>query len=324
MKFVPNALSRKLIEQSMVVRKHSPEILFAAGVVSMVGSTVLACRATLKLEEVMHDVAAEKNQAHQVKALVDNDEVPEGTTYTDDEMTNDIRIIKVRGMVKVVKLYAPAVILGGVGILCLTKSHTILKERNAALTAAYIAIDTAFKRYREKVVERYGEETDRELRFDSEVVDIIDEETGKITSEVRVSPGEVSGYARWFDESCSSWNPPPYDTHNYLFLRNQQNWANDMLKARGHLFLNEAYSMVGLSHTSAGAIVGWVYDRDNDRGDNYVDFGCWDRETGEAAPFFNNGRDGAILLDFNVDGPIWDLIDARQAERDEEWKRNHG
>ncbi|HVI79950.1 MAG TPA: DUF6353 family protein, partial [Candidatus Acidoferrum sp.] len=174
----------------------------------------------------------------------------------------------------------------------------------------------AFKRYRERVVDRYGEETDRELRYGAEEVDVIDEDTGRITSEMHVAPGEPSGYARWFDETNSNWNAPPFQTHNFLFLRNQQNWANDMLRARGHLFLNEAYAMVGLTHTSAGSIVGWVYDRNNERGDNYVDFGCWDKDSGQPLEFFN-GREGAILLDFNVDGPIWDLIDERNANRNE-------
>jgi hypothetical protein len=316
MRFLPQSVGRAVAEQALRTQKHAPEILFGAGVVSMVGSTVMACRATLKLEEVLDKVEADKAKAHRAKELVDAGEVPDGTTYTESEMKRDLTIITVRGVTGVIKLYAPAVILGGVGVICLTKSHKILQERNAALTAAYVAIDTAFRQYRSRVVDRYGEDIDRELRYDAEEVDIIDEETGKITSTVQVTPGEPSGYARWFDEENTNWNPPQFHHHNTLFLRNQQNWANDMLRSRGHVFLNEVYSMVGLSHTSAGAIVGWVYDRHNDRGDNYIDFGCWGKNN-DFNEFFN-GREGAILLDFNVDGPIWELIDARQAKLEEE------
>lgn len=312
MKFVPQAISRTVANQALLAQKHSPEILFGVGIASMVGSTVLACRATLKLNEVMNDVENDKAKAQRAKEMVEAGEVPEGTTYTDDEMSQDLRIIKVQGLVKIAKLYAPPLILGGVGVLCLTKSHKILQTRNAALTAAYVAVDNAFRRYRQRVVDRFGEETDREFRYDAEEVDIIDEDTGKIIETVHVAPGEPSGYARWFDETNNNWNAPPFDTHNTIFLRNQQNWANDMLRSRGHLFLNEAYAMVGLPHTSAGSIVGWVYDRNNDRGDNYVDFGCWDRD--KSFNEFFNGRDGAILLDFNVDGPIWDLLDERNAK----------
>jgi hypothetical protein len=315
MKFVPIAISRRVADQALLAKKHSPTILLGAGIVSMVGSTVLACRATLKLEEVLDRIEKDKSLAHQVKSAVDEGEKSE--LYTDEEVHNDVRIILTQGAVQIAKLYAPSVILGGVGVVCLTKSHKIMQDRNMALTAAYIAVDTAFKQYRERVIERYGEETDRNLRYGSEEVDIINEETGKVTSTTRVAPGEPSGYARWFDEENNNFNAPPFDEYNWIFLRTQQNWANDMLRARGHLFLNEAYSMVGMTHTSAGAIVGWIYDRNNTDGDNYVDFGCWDPETGQGLDFFEgtNGREGAILLDFNVDGPIWQLIDKRMEQQ---------
>ena len=308
MRFVPNAISRKVAQQVLLARKNSPTILFGVGVASMVGSTVLACRATLKMEEVLDSIEHDKKLQAQAKSDVENGNVPEGVTYSDEEVKKDTAIILMRGAWKVVKLYGPSVILGGVGIICLTKSHQILQQRNAALTAAYIAIDGAFRQYRARVVERYGEETDRELRFESEEVTIIDEETGKAFDTVRVAPGMPSGYARWFDEENGNWNSPPFDGNNWRFLRSQQNSANDMLRWRGHLFLNEVFSLIGLTHTSAGSIVGWIYDRENTEGDNYVDFGCWEQFQGVPLEYYG-GRDGAIMLDFNVDGPIWELID---------------
>jgi hypothetical protein len=314
MRFVPTAISRKVAAQGFLARKNSPTILFGAGVVSMVGSTVLACRATLKLDDVLTEVEGNKAKAVLAKEMVENGQTSEGTTYTDKEFKRDNTIILARGVGNIVKLYAPSVILGGVGIICLTKSHKILQERNAALTAAYVAVDTAFKKYRERVVDRYGEDVDRELRYEAEEVTIIDEDTGKALDTVRAAPGDPGMYARWFDSENNNWNDPAFETHNWLFLRSQQNWANDMLKARGHLFLNEVYSMLGLTHTSAGSVVGWLYKRENENGDNYVDFGCWGDNHGQPLDF-NNGREGSILLDFNVDGPIWDLIDQSVAEQ---------
>jgi hypothetical protein len=308
MKFVPDAISRKVASQALLAQKNAPSLLFGAGVISMVGSTVLACRATLKLEDVLDGIEADMKKSDLAKEMVDNGHAAEGTTYTDQEKKQDQVIIYVRGVGKIVKLYAPAVLLGGVGLVCLTKSHKILQERNAALTAAYVAIDRAFSAYRERVIDRYGEETDRELRFETEEVTVIDEETGKALETVRVAPGMPSGYARWFDEENGNWSPEPFDEHNWIFLRQNQNWANDMLRARGHITLNEVYRMLGLSETSAGSVVGWIYKRDNDRGDNYVDFGCWGKDDGQPLDFFN-GREGGILLDFNVDGLIWDQID---------------
>ena len=344
MKFIPHAIQRRVAEAELLARKNSPTILLGAGVVSMVGSTVLACRATLKVEEVINEVEAnrrktrlakteveEKDRAmqHNATAAADDQQelrVPPDLTYDDHELRRDMAIIYTQGAAKIVKLYAPSILLGGVGVVCLTKSHSILKQRNAALAAAYVALEKAFDAYRERVVDRYGEETDREFRYGAEQITIIDDETGKMVETVRVEPGEPSAYARWFDyESSSSWNEPEFMYYNWKFLRDQQNWANDMLRSRGHVFLNEVYSQIGLSHTSAGAAVGWVWDWSREHeGDNYIDFGCWD-EMGHGDDFFvglgPNGREGSILLDFNVDGPIWNLIDQRNSAKKEEARR---
>ena len=314
MKLIPASLSRAAAGQVLLARKHSPTILFGAGVVSMVGSTVLACRATLKLEGVLDAIENDKRNVADAKAAVEAGNVPEGTTYTDEEVANDLRITSIQGVVKVAKLYAPAVGLGIAGLVCLSKSHSILMERNVALTAAYVAVDKAFARYRERVVDRFGEDLDRELRYDYEEADIVDEQTGKVVSGTRAGEGDPGMYARWFDgDSSSNWRSVEYQEYNWLFLRNQQNWCNDMLRARGYVTLNEVYACLGLAQTSAGAVVGWVYDRNNDVGDNFIDFRCWDQQ--DLPLQFNNGREGAILLDFNVDGLIWDKIDELNGNR---------
>lgn len=307
MKFFPDAIGRKLGEQSLFASEQAPKALFVGGVVGMVGSTVLACRATLKLEAVLDEIEHNKAQADQAKELVDAEggTTESGQTYTDKEHRRDVTIISIRGVGNVVKLYAPAVLLGGVSIFALTKSHNILKDRNIALTAAYAAVDGAFKRYRERVIDRYGEEADRDLRYEHEVLDIVDEDTGEVVAEAHVLSAPGAAYARWYDEiSSANWSPDP--DINMLFLRNVQNWANDRLRARGHVFLNEVYDGLGLSHTSPGAVVGWRWNKES--GDDFIDFGIWDGEHDRQKDFFN-GREGAILLDFNVDGVIYDKID---------------
>ena len=305
MKLIPDSLSRAVSQQGLLASDNAPKVLFVGGVVGMVGSTVLACRATLKLESVLDGIEAEKQQAYQVKGLVDSPEYTGEQTYTDKELKKDLTTITVRGLADIAKLYAPAVLLGGVSIFALTKSHNILQDRNVALTAAYAAVEGAYSRYRERVIDRYGEEVDRELRYESETVDIIDEDTGKIITETRVTGAPGSIYARWYDEQSSrNWSRDP--DINLMFLRQQQTWLNDRLKSRGHVFLNEVYDCLGLSHTREGAIVGWRWGKNS--GDDYIDFGIWDG-THEVVNDFFNGREGAILLDFNVDGPIYDRLD---------------
>jgi hypothetical protein len=308
MKFVPDAIGRKLGEQGLLASEKAPKVLFIGGVVGMVGSTVLACHATLKLEGVLDEIEADKKQAKQVYELVEEagGTTKSGQTYTHSEYRKDVTTITIRGAAHIARLYAPAVLLGGASVFALSKSHSILQDRNLALTAAYAAVDGAFNRYRERVVDRFGEEVDQELQYDSEEIDVVDEETGEVTSRIAATGAPGSAYARFYDEHSSrNWSTDP--DINMLFLRNVQNYCNDRLRARGHLFLNEAYDELGLSHTPAGAVVGWRWNKES--GDDFVDFGIWDRSKEVINDFFN-GREGAILLDFNVDGVIYDKIDS--------------
>src|SRR4051812_38041678 len=126
MKFIPDAISRKIAEQGLLASENAPKILFVAGVTGMVGSTVLACRATLKLDDVLEGVQEDRQKAHEVKRLVEDPGYTGGSTYTEAELKKDLTIITVRGVVGVAKLYAPAVLLGAASITCLTKSHSIL------------------------------------------------------------------------------------------------------------------------------------------------------------------------------------------------------
>jgi Family of unknown function (DUF6353) len=290
MKLVPNALGRSIGHQALIAQKHSPTFLFGLGVVGMVGSTVLACRSTLRLEEVL-----EETNLHLARTIHDE-------KYSDMDRRKDTTMIYTRGALKVAKLYSPSIMIGVASIGCLTKSHNMLNERNLALTAAYAAIDRAFGEYRGRVVDKYGLEQDREFRYSMETVEVLDEK-GKMETVQRVDIDDIpSMYARFFDSYAGTWSKDP--EYNYIFLRCQQQWANDMLKARGHLFLNEVYDSLGLQRTKAGSVVGWRVSRD---GDNFVDFGIF--EDNQTARDFVNGREGAILLDFNVDGIIYDKID---------------
>lgn len=289
MQLVPSSIGRQISHQSLLIQKNSPNLLFGLGIIGMTTSTVLACRATLKLSEITQ--ATSEN----LIAAADNGEAQEAAKAYG------------QGVGDVIKLYAPSFLLGVASAACLTKSHNMLVQRNLALTAAYAAVDRAFSEYRSRVIDKYGEDEDRYFRYSSEEVDLVDER-GKLETVRRVDTGDVpSMYARFFDQYAGTWSKDGH--YNYIFLRSQQAFANDMLRARGHLFLNEVYDMLGLARTTAGSVVGWVVSKD---GDNFVDFGIFD---GAAARDFVNGREGSILLDFNVDGVIYDKIDRKKTER---------
>lgn len=301
MNLVPAAIQKTIARRSLIVNKNSPTLLFGVGIVGSVASTVLACRATLKLDLILDEAKNDLDVARNI----------EHKEYSEGDRKHDMTIIYVRSATKVARAYAPAVLLGMASVGCLTRSHNILQERNAALTAAYVAVDEAFKRYRSKVVEKYGEEEDRELRYETEMAEIHDPEKGKtVKKKVMSELNEHSQYARFFDQLSPNWSKQP--EYNLVFLQCQQRWANDMLKARGHLFLNEVYDFLGLERTTAGSVVGWIV---SDDGDNYVDFGIFDLQDNPKIDFVN-GREGAVLLDFNVDGIIWDKIEpSKRGER---------
>ena len=301
-------LTRTLNRVGLKLKKHSPEILVVTGVVGTVASAVMACKATTKIDEVL---AETKDNIDKTKDYVEKKGFSE--KYTEEDYKKDLTIFYARGGLELVKLYAPSVALGALSITAILSGHNVLRKRNVALAAAYATVEKGFKEYRGRVVERFGEELDRELKYNIKAKEVeettVDEKTGeeKITKKtVHVAdPNNYSTYARFFDDGCAGWTKDP--EYNLMFLKNQQRYANDLLKSRGHLFLNEVYDMLGIPRTKAGQVVGWIYDEEYPNGDNFVDFGIYDLYN-EKAREFVNGYERTILLDFNVDGDIMNLI----------------
>lgn len=307
-KEIINSVSYNAHRIGFKIKKASPEIMVVAGVVGVVTSTVMACKATTKVNDILEETRKQVDDVHNV---LDSDVITE-EEYNNDDAKKDLAIIYTQTGVKLIKLYAPSVIVGALSITGILASHKILKKRNVALTAAYATIDRSFKEYRGRVVERFGKELDRELRYNIKAQEIEEktvDKDGNETVEKKtisvVDPNMYSDYARIFDNGSMGWTKDP--EYNLMFLKLQQNQANDRLRAQGYLFLNDVYDMLGIPRTKAGQIVGWVYDEENPVGDNFVDFGIYDIYNEKACDFVN-GRERSIVLDFNVDGNILDMI----------------
>lgn len=298
---VQKTLGNKLASKTFMLKKHSPEILLGVGIAGIVTSTVMACKATLKVEEVIGEA--------QVTMDAINDTLVESPEkYSEEDAKKDKYIVYVQSGVKLVKLYAPAIAVGAISIGAMFGSHKILKQRNLALVAAYNGVAAAFSSYRGRVIEEFGIEKDRDYRYGlrDEEIEVIEKgkngKQKKVKKTVKgIDPNHVSQYARFFDDGCTNWQKDP--EYNKIFLSSQQRYATDLLHTRGHLFLNEVYDMLGIPRSKAGAIVGWFYSNDEDA-DNFVDFGFLD----ESNLDFVNGWESSVLLDFNVQGPIYDLI----------------
>ena len=307
-KEIINSVSYNAHRIGFKIKKASPEIMVVAGVVGVVTSTVMACKATTKVNDILEETRKQVDDVHNV---LDSDVITE-EEYNNDDAKKDLAIIYTQAGVKLIKLYAPSVIVGALSITGILASHKILKKRNVALTAAYATIDRSFKEYRGRVVERFGKELDRELRYNIKAQEIEEKTVDKDGNETvekktisAVDPNMYSDYARIFDNGSMGWTKDP--EYNLMFLKLQQNQANDRLRAQGYLFLNDVYDMLGIPRTKAGQIVGWVYDEENPVGDNFVDFGIYDIYNEKACDFVN-GRERSIVLDFNVDGNILDMI----------------
>lgn len=295
----------------LILKKYSPEILTTAGVIGTVGSTVLACKATLKVEDILDEA---KKKSNLINAVHDG-EIEVDAEYTDKDYSKDLLVNRTQTAVKLIKLYGPAISLGALSITAILGGQHILRKRNVAVMAAYKLCEESFNNYRSRVKDELGDEKDRQFYYgmtEETVKDKVKSKDGKtktVTKKVEKAPDHLySQYARFFDEANINWDKSP--EQNMYFLKMVQNQMNDKLKARGHVFLNEVYDALGFDRSEAGQLVGWVWSNDNtamEAGDGYIDFGIFDGND-YAKRAFVNGDERSILLDFNIDGMIYDLI----------------
>lgn len=272
----------------LVLSKHAPTILTAAGTAGFIGTTILASKATLNVEETI---------AEETALLVKVHEAHEAGKLEDKDALHDKVILYTRMTTKLAKLYAPALILGAASIVSLATGHGIMLKRNASLAAAYAAVDQAFKTYKKKVESKFG----KDAVIDA-LVSTADEDLTKneLTMEAIAAVDGVSPYGVIFDETNNNWSAD--EDLSMLHLKCQQQYANDILQTRGHIFLNEVYKMLGFPHTPAGAVTGWV----KGNGDDFVDFNIFE------GTFEGEDEKGRTVtkwaLDFNVDGVMYDKI----------------
>lgn len=299
---IVNSVKSGFRKHTFKVRQASPQLLIVAGVAGLVAGTVLACKATTKLPEILEEETDE----------LELDEEMENDISEEEEDDEPELKTKARKALKVAKLYAPAVAVDIASILLIFKGTQIFKNRQAALCAAYAALDAGYKNYRKRVIEEYGEDADRKFHLglkQAEVKEKVTDENGKSKTVKKTydikDPTQHSVYARYFDEASPYWKKDA--AYNHMFVQMKQNEFNVRLQAEGFVFLNDVYEAFGLPKTRAGQVVGWRYNEENPTGDNYIDFGIFNVYREDSIDFIND-RERNFLLDFNVDGPIIDYM----------------
>lgn len=307
---VNTVVSRKAGRMELKIKEKSPEILLGIGIVSFVGTVVTACRATLRADEVLEYHKQKMQDIHDAKEIVDQN--PEGELDYDENLyRQDIGFQYLKTAGKMAKLYAPSVMLGVTSIACILASRNIMQKRYLGVVAAYNGVSAAFEQYRKRVRDEYGENLDKHFRYGTEYSTLteigVDEEGKKTKTKVDVANTDSSltlpsdDTCRFFDENNKNWDKNP--TFSMMFLRGQQNYLNDLLHTRGHVFLNEVYDALGFDHTPQGAVLGWL----DGEGDDCIDFGLYDQNK-DSVRRFVNGVDNVILLEFNHCGVILNAI----------------
>lgn len=302
MKINTKTLRKSFKKAQLTVRKHSPEILMVAGVIGTVAGAVMACKETLELEDVLDECKQEKMELEEQYAMCEE--------YSEDALKKDQVKLTIKQAVKIVKLYAPSVIMEVTSIGVIFASNDIMRKRNASMAAAYATLNSMYKRYRQNVIESYGEEVDKDMRFGvkHEKVTEIDEDGNKVKIDARIVDLDntalaISDYSRFFQSGCKGFDASS-GRYNLLYLKGIQAMFNNKLIADGYVMLNDVYRELGFDTIPEGWSIGWVYDEENPIGDNYIDFGLYEaRNKNQRAV---NDWEPVILMDFNVDGNLYE------------------
>lgn len=302
-----NKIGNAVNKTKFTIVKHSPEILMVTGIVGVVTTTILACKATLEVGEVLDQHAGKIDE---IKSAEITEE------HTEEDQKKEVAVQYTQTAFVVVKKYAPSIIIGVFSIGCLIGSNRILNKRNASLAAAYAAVDRGFKEYRQRVVERFGKEVDHQLKYnlkDGQIEEETVDDKGKlkkVKKDVDVIDSDVvtSDYARVFNSSNPYWNlEAGHGDSSFveMFFNHNQSYLNNRLKADGIVTLNQVYKALGFHETKAGMVVGWRYDENRPSGDNYIQF--------DVHPVYKENEFGEKermwIIDFNVDGNIYNEVD---------------
>lgn len=290
--------------------KYGSELALGFAISTFFGTVIAATAATFQADGILEQHNARLRDFQQARDLAIAE--PDKYDYPAEVHARDKKLLTIQTGVQMLRLYAPAVALAGLSVTSMLVSRNILQRRYLGALCAYNSVSEAFEAYRKRVREEEGVLMDRHYRYGTELEEITVEEVDengkkKKKKELVEVPGtgdiELSDTSRWWDESRANhgWDPNP--NFSKMFLRGKLTYLNELLHDRGHLFLNEVYEELGYDHTSVGAMVGWI---DTPERDKQIDFGIY-ADTEDARAFVN-GKTNRILLEFNVDGIIWDKI----------------
>lgn len=299
------------------IEKNSPEILLASGIAGTIVGAVTACKATTKASEIVEEAKDDLDMIHEVRDMGRED-------YTEKDYKKDVTIVYVQTATKFIKLYGPSLLIEGLSIASLITSHNIQKKRLVMVASAYKALDTAFKKYRDRVVETYGEEADHDIYYGSHTEKVVEETTdanGKVKKKTKLVklanvPDGCSPYAieykKYGDngelifQSCNE----AYPYMNVITVQCTESYFEELLPICKRITLYEVLDRLGFienydpkvynEYIEWARVVGWIYDPENV--EQSIKIYLLDKYGNEYTG--DESYDGPLYLDFNVEGLV--------------------
>ena len=219
------------------LRRKSPEIMTGIGVVGIGATIYTTVKAVPKIQEIKEEA----------KATLDDIDAAEANNlpnYSAEDAAKDRKIVRVQTAVKLVKAVAPVVASVGVTLSGFLGAHKILSERNATLSALTMATDKAFREYRKKVAETFGEEAEHDLRYglteeEVEVKAIGEDGKENVVKERRKVQNRAGYFGQFdfiFDENVPGWERDARANKTYVLQI--QDWANKEAERKFYLYHN--------------------------------------------------------------------------------------
>lgn len=206
------------------LRKTSPVILTALGIAGVIGTAVMAVRATPKALKL-------------IKAKKDELET--------DELT-PVELVQTTW-----QCYVPSALVGAGTIACIVGIGVMDKRNQAALTSAYAMLNESYKQYRQSAKKVYGEDADNKIHAEmAKDAGVASVDWGYQVYNMDMDPG--SEQLLFYDLASKKH----FNTTMAAVL-NAQYHVNRNLAIRGDCSLNEYLLFLGLEGVSGGNEIGW-------------------------------------------------------------------
>lgn len=273
-------VSKTLAKVKFFGSKNAPELLLIGGIVGIVISEIGIGIAATKVEPINKKAKKNLNKIHMKADVVIDGEQVTGVVI-DPEFNEKKEITKVYAQTSLayVKLFGPFVLTTVASFAAICKSHSIMRDRNIQLAAAYTILDRSFREYRKRVSDKFGEEEEYKIRHNVQdtISTTIDEDGNEVTTVVGQTGmwanDEMFGF--FFTEGCYGWSKNPM--YNRDFIQGRERWWKTILDVNEFVTVNDIRKDFGKKPTKAGAMWGWKKEKNGTEPTAIIDFGLFDK-----------------------------------------------